>query len=243
MRVLAILGVCVGLTCGLLAAGSCLVDRKSNEFACSTTTDCVDGRQCMSGFCIASDAPIVPPCAENCTDLGGECVEEVCRFTCTAASCPGIVQCPADLPCEIGCTDAGACGTGIACTTAASCTITCADGACQAPIDCGSSACAITCNGTSCAGEIRCQQADRCVVACNGPNSCAAQILCGNGLCDIDCNGATSCAGGTACSNSCRCDVDCLGVGACGAAATCPKQQCTEAAGCDPTNNGCGPSC
>lgn len=240
---LAILGVCIGLACGVLFAGSCLLDRKTNEFACSTTEDCLDGRQCMGGFCITSDAPIIPPCAENCTDLGGECVDDVCRFICTAVTCQSIVQCPPGLPCEIQCNGVGACSNGIACTSAATCTITCDDGACQAPIDCGSSACDITCNGTSCSGQIGCTAADRCVVDCNGPNACNAQIQCGEGLCDVECNGSMSCAGGVTCGDSCRCDVDCIGTGSCASGASCGKFQCDEGQGCDSTNNGCGASC
>jgi hypothetical protein len=243
VRALAIvLATCLGLA-GVLAVGSCLLDRKTNELSCSTTEDCAEGRTCTSGFCIPSDAPIVPPCAENCTDLGGVCDGETCRFSCDPITCPGIVTCPAGLPCAIACNGVGACGTGIACTSAESCTITCSDGACQAAIDCGTSDCDVTCNGDGCGGEIRCGQADSCTVACNGPDSCSSQIQCGNGSCDVTCAGSTSCAGGTACGSSCRCDVGCTGVGSCGIAATCTKMQCEDPPGCDSSQNGCGPTC
>ncbi len=248
MRWFVALAVFTALIAGVFVAGSCLVDRRTNELSCNDNTDCPDGRICDTGFCITGSVPVdLPPpvtCADSdCASMGGSCNGETCTFSCSAATCPGIVTCPDGVACQVTCSGAGACSTGVACAGSLACTINCDAGACQAPLDCGGGDCTVNCTGANaCANEVRCAQANRCIVNCTGSDTCGGRVQCG-GACDVNCDGDRSCAMGTACGNACFCDVDCVGVNACAASSACGKSQCNEPPGCDPTNNGCNPSC
>jgi hypothetical protein len=47
-----------------LFAGSCLVDKRSNEFECSDQGQCGPGRICASGHCVIDTTP--PPTRRRC---------------------------------------------------------------------------------------------------------------------------------------------------------------------------------
>lgn len=128
----------------LLAAMSCLVDRKSDSLACTTSTDCASGRTCESGYCVEQTSSGCPAHCATCdatttpktcivTDTGGDtftCPTGFeCIVTCGAGGC-GDLFCATGSQCRITCNGAGACGT-ITCTNACACDVTCPNGSCD----------------------------------------------------------------------------------------------------------------
>jgi hypothetical protein len=185
-------------------AGSCLVDKRSNDFECSSQGQCGAGRICVSGHCVidTTPPPDAPPlCPPQC---------QSCDFTGTPDRCTIVGDgtqaaiCPTGFQCDITCATADACGP-ISCNNAVACTIAClAAGACDS-VTCGNADCAIT---------------------CATPGACQ-NLTCDQGRCDVECLGGPGACGNITCSNSCACDVAC-GAGAadranCGTIA-CPRR-------------------
>ncbi len=206
------------LACCSLALG-CSIDNRSDAFACTPTTKCDTGRQCVDGFCVVTgsntpidapkggnpDAPNRPPdapgetCPPQCTTCSVD--QKTCNIDCTTTDCNnGPVTCPQGYACTI------ACG---------------AQNACQKGIDC--------------------QEAKSCDISCSGRDSCAT-VECGSGACDVMCSGPKSCATTVDCGNSCACDVTCTGgtttsMACAGADITCP--QSAQDGPCIGEPNGC----
>ena len=64
MKLVLAIGVQVALVFAL--ATSCSITHKSGDFACSKTSDCNSGRDCVGGFCVVAgtediDAPVGHP--------------------------------------------------------------------------------------------------------------------------------------------------------------------------------------
>ena len=124
----------------LLAAMSCLVDRKSDTLACSTSADCATDRTCEDGYCVTQGSS---GCPAHCATCDTTSTPHVCLVTDTAGD---DFTCPAGFHCLITC-GTGACGN-----------ITCA----------GNSQCTVSCNGANACGDITCSNACACDVSCAG---------------------------------------------------------------------------
>lgn len=204
-----------GLLVALAVAGSCSVNHKSGDYACTTQKDCASPRVCTDGFCIVPDgvpidapmtepkdgtvvlvdAPVVthdsnttPVCPSACTEC--DLAAHICKIDCGQGNCGGAVQCPPGYDCTINCSEPNSCRNGV------------------------------TCSGDS-----------ACTILCDGSGTCR-NVVCGNGPCDIECTGQGSCRGVT-CGNSCACDVSC------GDLATCQQITCTNGPLCGDFNGGC----
>jgi hypothetical protein len=176
------------LACCALAL-SCSIDKRSDAFACTTTSECDSGRQCVDGFCVVtggSNAPIDAPKGGN-PDAPGKPLDapgDTCPAQCTTCSVD-------QKTCNIDCTTTDCNNGTVMCPPGYACTIACgAQNACQKGIDC--------------------QQAKSCDIACSGRDSCQT-IECGSGACDVMCSGPRSCSQTVDCGNSCACDVTCTG--------------------------------
>ena len=128
----------------ILAAMSCLVDRKSDSLACSTSADCSTDRTCEAGYCVKQTTSGCPAHCSTCntastpptcivTDTQGDdftCPAGFrCLITCGAGAC-GDITCASTSQCTITCNGANACGD-ITCTNACACDVTCNSGGCQ----------------------------------------------------------------------------------------------------------------
>jgi hypothetical protein len=205
---------CLELVAVALAAASCGITARSDDFRCELPGDCADGRVCMDGWCVSvsgpsdaaapGDAPVgsadgAPGDAAACPAICDSCLRGACQISCDGdGACADLVVCPAGMRCEVHCAGFNACESGVDCSAA--------------------SACDIVCNQTG---------------ACTGP------VTCGPGRCDVACNGTASCANGIDCSGSCRCDTDCDGLGACALEPSCPFAECHQGIDCSDT----GPDC
>lgn len=152
-------------TLGSLSMTSCLVNRKSEGYACNIESDCGldSGRTCENGYCVPVGCPSQ---CESC-DL----TDKTCRIECASNKACATVQCPAGYDCTIKCSNANACGD-IDCSQSNGCNITCSGGSSCRNINCGAQACAINCGGVSSCGTIDCAASCRCDVNCNNQNAC-----------------------------------------------------------------------
>jgi hypothetical protein len=188
----------------LLAA--CGIDSRSQDYECTQTADCTDGRVCRSGWCVVgsggagadagppatpdagNSAPDASSCPAGCT----RCEDDTCVVECIEDdSCGDPVVCPPGLPCLVVCEGIGSCAAGIDCSAAASC-------------------------------DLRCTSRE----ACNG------EIRCGEGRCSVTCSARDTCAGGVDCTDSCACETSCDGVQACALAPECPFPGCFDGDDC-----------
>lgn len=123
-------------------AMGCLVDRRSDEFACSQDSDCDDlpgNRSCEQGFCVIGSCPGI--CDGGCGS------GKTCTILCsTGNECRNGVECPSGYSCIINCTQDCTpvdCGDG--------CVVSCMANADCGPIDCGAGetcTCVASANGT-----------------------------------------------------------------------------------------------
>jgi hypothetical protein len=155
-------------------ACACSVDRKSAQFACTTTEQCSDGRVCTNGFCVDTGN------SSDALDIRCNSITMTCDFECTSVT-PCDTACPEGYTCTYSCLQQGACDNNIDCTQAAACMIHCELANCD-QIHCGGASCAISCGGIggSC-GDIHC-----------GPGKC--DVTCTNDACgDISCGSSCAC--------------------------------------------------
>lgn len=122
----------------MIVAMSCLVDRRSDEFACEEDADCVglDGaRECTDGYCTRASCPSI--CDGGCGP------NKACTIECESPNeCRNGVTCPSGYTCIFKCTEDC---TPVSCPLG--CTVECADSTADCgPINCGAGA---TC---SCSG-------------------------------------------------------------------------------------------
>lgn len=182
----------------VVAAGSCLVDRKTTELRCGKQSDCTDGRLCNGGFCVSPDVdpdgplpPDVTPCPSPCDTC--DLVQETCTINCNTANECGNVTCPAGFVCTINC-DANACEN-IDCTGARGCDIDCDGNSACGAIECGTGRCDVTCaanGGNVACGAVNCAQSCDCDVDCDGGTDCASAT------CPPPAAGTGDCTDGTA---------------------------------------------
>lgn len=147
-----------------LSATSCLVNRRSETYACTSNSDCDNDRSCENGYCVED------PCPSPCSSC--DLTDRTCQIECSANKPCGDVKCPVGFRCTIQCSNANACGN-IDCAEGNGCDITCGGGLSCQGINCGANACDITCNGTAACPSIDCANSCKCDVDCsNTTNSC-----------------------------------------------------------------------
>jgi hypothetical protein len=118
-----VIGRAIFAGAAVLAAMSCLVDRKSDALACSTSADCSTDRTCEAGYCVKQSSS---GCPAHCATCDTTSTPHVCLVTNTDGD---DFTCPDGFHCLITC-GAGACGD-ITCTNACACDVTCNAGGCQ----------------------------------------------------------------------------------------------------------------
>lgn len=149
----------------LVVASSCLVNRRSEDFECTSQAQCDPlGRVCTEGFCVK------PDCPDGCDTC--DPVAMSCGIDCsTSNKCGGTVSCPAGYDCTIQCTGVNACND-----------IRCEDGA---------RSCAITCSGNNACDNITCAGGAACTVTCSDGecssvdcvDACSCELICPTGTC------------------------------------------------------------
>ena len=202
MKLVLAIGVQVALVFAL--AASCSITHKSGDYACTKTSDCNSGRDCVGGFCVVAgseiDAPIILHDAPRGDSGNG------CPANCSSCDVP-------THSCIIDCANGSNCNGNVACPAGWTCDVKCdTDNSCR--------------NGVSCAGTTSCK------VECSGRSSCE-DVVCGTGRCDVECTGQQSCQKQIVCGTSCGCDVRCQGSGSCpDQQVTCTSVACDLGAGC-----------
>ena len=162
--IILLLAVCA---VGSLSMTSCLVSRKSDNFACTTDSDCdpTSGRTCDRGYCVLQGT-----CPSPCTSC--DLINKTCKIDCTSNKPCGSVQCPAGYDCTIRCSGTSACSN-IDCAPGTGCNITCASGmAACGGINCGPGPCTVDCAGPASCGTVDCVTSCSCTVSCNNASSC-----------------------------------------------------------------------
>jgi hypothetical protein len=172
MKAFAILLVLVVFGLGALSTTSCLVTRRSEDFACNTNSDCTSDRTCEKGYCVQGAQAACPSPCSSC-DL----TAKTCKIECGASLPCGAVQCPAGFACTIRCSNANACGD-IDCAAGSGCDITCGGTNSCRSINCGASVCNINCSGQSACPSIDCASSCKCDVSCNNTTNVCPSITC-----------------------------------------------------------------
>lgn len=160
-----------------LAAG-CSIDHVSDSLACTASSQCADGRNCVGGFCVVPGG-------------GGGCPSQCTACDTTAMTCSIVgngdgggdrTTCPSGYHCDITC--AGSSCRTVDCSNAASCTIQCTGkGSCE-QITCGPERCQVTCSGQDSCQSVDCQDSCACDVQCTGAQSCSSGSRCPLQSCD-----------------------------------------------------------
>jgi hypothetical protein len=125
----------------VLVGISCLVDRKSSDFACDNDDDCDEieaGRECKDNFCVKASCPSV---CDSCSVSA-----KTCQINCSGVNeCSGGVACPAGYACTFNCSKDC---TPVDCSNATSCVVTCSSASAECgPLSCGAAS-PCTCGGT-----------------------------------------------------------------------------------------------
>jgi hypothetical protein len=198
-----VLAIQVGVVFAL--ASSCSITHKSGDFACTKTSECDTGRDCVDGFCVVSGTEqIDSPAGTDGHGSGSGSGSNGCPAQCTSCSV-------SQKTCVIDCQGGADCSGAVACPPGYSCDVKCdTDNACR--------------SGVQCAGTTK------CTVECSGKNACQ-NVQCGTSACDVECTGTMSCKTVT-CGASCACDVKCIGTQSCGDTVTCTSAACHIGLGC-----------
>jgi hypothetical protein len=169
---------------------SCQITHRSDDLACTKTTDCSGGKVCDQGFCVGgtgADAPkppidgfVVVPDAFVCPTVCDSCdpATKVCKIVCGLNNCnQRDVRCPVGFNCDIQCNGAASCNT-IICSGNQNCAIACTgDGSCR-NITCGTGRCDVQCTGNGSCRSTDCDAACACSITCSGIGSCSNNIDC-----------------------------------------------------------------
>ncbi len=209
---LVIAGTIVALAVALAAiTTSCSIQHRSDQYACTTTTDCQDGRICDNGYCVVagsidaarpSDAPKPGGDASNCPPGCSTCNVQLktCTINCQLTSCTNTVTCPAGYKCDIMCNTDNSCRNGINCQQAASCTIACGGKESCQNVQCGPGPCAVSCTGGASCRGVDCNNSCACDVVCTGLQSCGDAIQCTS----LACRSGSGCSSAAAFCHSCN---------------------------------------
>jgi hypothetical protein len=200
-------GVAIGLAVASLVVttGSCSINHRSQDYACTKQSDCSTGRSCMDGFCVTQ---VLPPdgsqkdapnntCPPGCTTCN--VAMKTCDINCQTSDCNGQVACPMGYHCTIECDTHNACDSGVNCRNAASCTIACSGQSSCRGIECGSGPCDVVCTGADSCQNITCGNSCACDVVCTDMTSCASGITCTS----IACRNGSGCSSVQAFCHTC----------------------------------------
>ena len=165
---------------------------------CEAPSDCPDGLECASGFCVGAcvgvrcdigefcqEGRCVDPCASASCEEGEVCFAGDCGSpSCTRVGCPRGSRC-VDEVCEPDPCAQVSCGAGTFCREGV-CIPSCATVSCVYGERCIDGVCAdVTCLGELCAEDERCD-GERCVPDDCEDTTCDAGELCMNGACTPD---------------------------------------------------------
>jgi hypothetical protein len=177
----------------LAIVAGCSIDHRTDQYACSPTAPCGDGRVCDQGFCVVAgtiDAPRGdgPPSSNDANNCPAPCTscnvqQKTCTVNCQLTSCASLITCPAGYKCDIQCNTDNACRSGISCQTAAGCTIECSGRQACEKVQCGPGPCAVTCSGPNSCRDVACNNSCACDVICTGNQSCSRGIQCTSFAC------------------------------------------------------------
>ena len=186
-----------GFVALLVVAGSCSVDKKSDDFTvCDQTGDCSNGLACINGVClppdIDDDAGVDPDapsdggnqCPSQCTSCRMQNGVRTCIVDCQVSgpTCNAPIVCPTGFDCDIRCSTQNACQKGITCSGDQNCDITCSGRQACAGVDCGDGRCDITCTGEQSCRDIACNESCACDVSCGAIARCEA-VVCTSPAC------------------------------------------------------------
>src|SRR5207244_487373 len=127
----------------LLVIAGCSINHRSDELACTKQSDCMNGRLCMSGFCVLSGTVDSSTCPAPCTSCN--VAQKQCTVDCNSSNCKGPLQCPQGFDCNFICDTDSACSNGVDCSFGHSCAFTCSGPSSCRGITCGSGKCSVTC--------------------------------------------------------------------------------------------------
>lgn len=188
------------LVLAAISAGSCAINHKSGEFECSKQSDCGNDRVCTGGYCVVpggtvdapkSDGPMTTDaptdgsmnaCPPQCTSCSTS--THTCKIDCAVTSCNSQVVCPPGWNCDVACSVANSCRSGVTCPAQGnSCNITCSGtGSCRS-LECGTGKCDVACTGSMSCRGVNCGNSCGCDVKCGAGASCEA-VQCTSFQCD-----------------------------------------------------------
>lgn len=193
----------------IAVTGSCSINHRSDGFACTTNSDCTDGRVCNDGFCIVAGSIDASRGDAQRGDAGGNCPGmctscntslKTCTIDCQQTNCTNIVTCPTGYKCDIQCNADNSCRNGINCGGAASCSIDCiSKESCQGVV-CGPGPCDVACMGPATCKNVACSNSCACDVLCTGNQSCQQGISCSS----LACTSGSGCTSVPALCHSCN---------------------------------------
>lgn len=192
-----------GLLALALVAG-CSVNHRSGDFACEKQADCASGRNCIDGFCVATQADASVQDSMP-IDAGPAIDANLCPMQCTSCALDSKT-------CNIDCARNG--------------------GACNGPVRCPDGwACNVLCStNSSCRNGVTCPEGRSCNITCSGRASCN-KFTCGSGPCNVDCTGLNSCTD-LSCGSACACDITCAISAACTGLTCKLDKECMQDRGC-----------
>ena len=161
----------------VITAGSCSVNHRSGDYACTAPGDCRDGRVCVDNFCVApgttpidasrADAPTPQPDANLCPAQCSSCnvAAKECKIDCAVKSCVGTqIVCPQGWNCDVLCSTPNSCRSttqgspAVICTGTLSCNVTCTGNSSCRNVACGLGPCNVDCSGAELVPQRRVQQ-------------------------------------------------------------------------------------
>jgi hypothetical protein len=167
----AVVGFAVIITAG------CSISHRSDDFACTTQSECSTGRTCTDGFCVA------PQLDSGVTDGAGNCPAQCtscnsatksCTIDCALnGGCKQQVTCPTGWNCNVSCSPAGSCSNGVTCANSQACTITCSGAQSCRNLICGTGRCNINCADNSLCRNVSCGLACACDITCQSTSLCS----------------------------------------------------------------------
>lgn len=175
-----------------VAVLGCSINHRSDQYACTVTSDCEPGRVCDNGYCVVSgggggldapraDAPkpdidAAVSCPMPCTSCDMEA--KTCTIDCEKTSCSSEIACPPGYKCNVLCNTDDSCRAGVSCEKSTSCTVECSGSRTCRDVVCGPGPCAVTCSGARSCRDVACGDSCACDVTCTGFQSCTQGIQC-----------------------------------------------------------------
>jgi len=195
---------------------------------CSTSSDCTDGRVCVSQSCINCTSS--SQCSGGKVCLAGRC-----------ALCTSSYQCSATKVCAAGactdCTTTAQClgqvcigGDCLDCTSNSQCDggRVCSGGRCEDCVNSGQCGGLVCVGGRCSACSSSCPNGQVCISGscqdCSSSSQCADGLVCSSGRCN-SCTSSSQCVGGQVCASA-ECGP-CIGSSQCGSGQVCAAGACT----------------